>query len=109
MYFENIRRTRHLSYLLIIAMVFSILSGFNAVAAKKPALNHKKLSIYEGRSKRIKVKNASAKAKVTWKTSKKSIAKIAKKKTKGKRYEKKETRKKIQEKRYKKKTRWQIK
>lgn len=84
MYFENIRRTRHISYLLIIAMVFSILSGFNASAAKKPALNHKKLSIYEGRSKRIKVKNASAKAKVTWKTSKKSIAKIAKKKTKGK-------------------------
>lgn len=51
-----------------------------ADAAKKPALSNKKLSIKVGESKKLTVKNY--KKKVTWKTSKASVAKLsAKKKT----------------------------
>ena len=51
-----------------------------ADAAKKPALSKKKLSIKVGESKKLTVKNY--KKKVTWKTSKASVAKLsAKKKT----------------------------
>ena len=75
---------KYISYILSAAMVFSMLTGFTAAAAKKPSLNQKKLSLNEGTTKRIKIKNANKKAKITWKTSKKAIVKITKKKTKGK-------------------------
>ena len=79
---------KQLAFLMSMALVVSLMSTGEAEAAKKPALSKTKLSINVGKSKKITVKNAKKKAKVTWKTSKKSIAKITKKKTKGKPYAK---------------------
>ena len=62
------------------AMVITLAPAGSADAAKKPKLK-KKVSVAVGNTVTIKVKNASKKAKVTWKTSKKSVAKIVKKKT----------------------------
>lgn len=63
---------------LTVCMTLPLASG--ADAAKKPALSKKKLSIKVGESKKLTVKNY--KKKVTWKTSKASVAKLsAKKKT----------------------------
>lgn len=66
------------------ALVVSALSFQPAEAAKKPKLSKSKLTITVGKTKKITVKNAEKKAKVTWKTSKKKVAKITKKSTKGK-------------------------
>ena len=49
--------------------------GNDADAAKKVKIS-KKASVTVGQKKTIKVKNASKKAKVTWKVKKASIAKI---------------------------------
>ena len=51
----------------------------NVEAAKKPKLSKKTLSIEVGKTKKITVKNSAKKAKVTWKSTKKSVAKIGKK------------------------------
>ncbi|WP_051437615.1 endo-1,4-beta-xylanase [Eubacterium xylanophilum] len=47
-------------------------------AAKKPSIT-KKLTVNVGKSKTLKVKKASKKAKVTWKSTKKKVAKVSKK------------------------------
>lgn len=73
-----------LSCLILAAMVLQLFAKTTVSAAKKPALSHPKLSMTEGSTKKIKVRNAAKKAKITWKTSKKSIVKIVKKKTAGK-------------------------
>ena len=53
-------------------------------AAKKPALNKKKVSVDVGSTYKLKIKNAVKAAKTTWKTSKKSVVSISKKSEKGK-------------------------
>ena len=47
--------------------------------AKKPKLSQKSMTLTKGKSKTLKVKNTK-KCKVTWKTSKKKIVSISKKK-----------------------------
>lgn len=54
-----------------------------AEAAKKPKLSKSKASVNVGKSITLKVKNGKKKAKVTWKTSKKAVAKLGKKVTAG--------------------------
>ena len=63
------------------AMVVT-LAPASADAAKKPSIA-KKASVKVGKSTKIKVKNGKAKATVTWKTSKKSVAKLGKQVKKG--------------------------
>lgn len=65
------------------AMVITLMPGNDADAAKKVKIS-KKATVAVGQTKTIKVKNASKKAKVTWKVKKASIAKITGKVTKGK-------------------------
>ena len=65
------------------AMVITLMPGNDADAAKKVKIS-KKASVTVGQKKTIKVKNASKKAKVTWKVKKASIAKITGKVAKGK-------------------------
>ena len=48
-------------------------------AAKKPKLSTSKLTVKVGQTKKVTVKNSAKKAKVTWKSSKSTIAKIVKK------------------------------
>lgn len=65
-----------ISMLLTVAVAAPMLSGsISADAAKKPKLSKTKLNIQVGSSKTLKVKNY--KKKVTWKTSKKSVAKLS--------------------------------
>lgn len=70
--------------ILALAMVMSCDSTVNINAAKKPKLNRSSAKVYIGKTVTIKVKNGVAKAKVTWKTSNKKVAKITKKVAKGK-------------------------
>ena len=73
---------KSIAAVLCAAMVIT-LAPASAGAAKKPSLK-KKVSVAVDATTTIKVKNAAKKAKVTWKTSDKKVAKIAKKVTKGK-------------------------
>lgn len=68
------------------AMVLSLAPANGAEAAKKksPSLSKKKATLIKGKSLKLKVKNGNKKAKVSWKTSKKAVAKITKKSSKGK-------------------------
>ncbi|MGI5969517.1 MAG: GDSL-type esterase/lipase family protein [Lachnospiraceae bacterium] len=61
------------------AMVLSLLIPCGRTEAKAPAMAKKKVSVNVGKTVTIKLKNASKKAKVTWKSKSKKIAKIAKK------------------------------
>ena len=62
------------------AMVITAAPANQAGAAKKASMA-KKASVAVGKTVTIKIKNSNKKAKVTWKTSKKSVAKILKKGT----------------------------
>ena len=78
-----------LSFLLVLALIFTSFSvPQTSDAAKKPKLSKKRVTVYVGKTKKIKIKNASKKAKVKWKlgknTKRKKKLKIVKKKTKGK-------------------------
>ena len=64
---------------LCLALVLSLAQTAGVEAAKKPKLNKKKVNVTVGKTKTVKVKNGVKKAKVTWKTSDKSVAVIAKK------------------------------
>lgn len=65
-----------MSVLLTVAVAAPMLSGSTPVdAAKKPKLSKAKLNMTVGSSKTLKVKNY--KKKVTWKTSKKAVAKLS--------------------------------
>lgn len=65
-----------MSMLLTVAVAAPMLSGSTpADAAKKPKLSNTKLNMTVGSSKTLKVKNY--KKKVTWKSSKKSVAKLS--------------------------------
>lgn len=61
------------------AMVLSLLIPCGVTRAKAPAMAKKKVSVDVGKTVTVKIKNASKKAKVTWKSKSKKIAKIAKK------------------------------
>lgn len=80
------RKMKALSLLLAAALTVSsvAVNDTTADAAKKPKLSKSKVSITVGKKYKIKLKNGAKKAKVTWKTSKKSVVKIVKKNTKGK-------------------------
>ena len=80
------RKMKALSLLLAAALTVSsvAVNDTTADAAKKPKLSKSKVSITVGQKYKIKLKNGAKKAKVTWKTSKKSTVKIVKKSTKGK-------------------------
>ncbi|MBE5937885.1 MAG: hypothetical protein E7265_07630 [Lachnospiraceae bacterium] len=65
------------------AMVITAAPASQAGAAKKPALNIKKKTVKPGATVKLKIKNGSKKAKVTWKASKKKMVKLSKKSNKG--------------------------
>jgi len=71
---------------LILSMVILLIPGNTTAtqAAKKPKLSKTRVSITVGKTKTVKMKNSAKKAKVSWKTSNKKVAKITKKVTKGK-------------------------
>lgn len=76
--------------LLLVAMLATVVSGAGqdaqTLAAKKPVLSQKKLSMEVGETAKVSVKNAKKKSKTTWKTSNKKVLKIVRKKTKGNAY-----------------------
>lgn len=76
------KKNRILSYALVLTLILSSYSITGA--AKKPKLNHKSIELKIGQTAVIKVKNASKAARAVWKSTKKSVAKITKKTTKGK-------------------------
>ncbi len=65
------------------ALFLSLLQVTGTDAAKKPKLSKKKLDVTVGKTVTIKVKKGSKKAKVSWKTSKKTVAAIVKKSASG--------------------------
>lgn len=74
------RKTRKtLAWLLLFSLILGILlpgmGSLKVQAAKKPTLSKKKLTLYVGSSKTLKVKNA--KGKVKWTSSKKKIASVS--------------------------------
>ncbi len=78
------KKKRIFAMALCLALVLSLAQTAGAGAAKKPKLNKKKVNVTVGKTKTIKVKNGVKKAKVTWKTSNKSVAVIVKKSKAGK-------------------------
>ena len=74
---------RCFSFFLVANMLIGVLPASTSQAASKPSLNNKQLPIYVGKTAKIKMKKGDKKAKVTWKTSKKTIVKIVKKTGKG--------------------------
>lgn len=80
----NMYGKRTLACVLAATVVISQLAVTGeASAAKKIKLNTSKVSLKVGDKTVIKLKNGNKKAKVTWKTSSKAVAKIAKKTTAG--------------------------
>ncbi len=77
---KHVCELRKLSVMaLSFAMVLSLLIPCGRTEAKAPAMAKKKVSVNVGKTVTVKLKNASKKAKVTWKSKSKKIAKIAKK------------------------------
>lgn len=66
------------------AMVITLAPASSSDAAKKLKLSKKTANISVGQTVKIKLKNAKKSTKVKWKSSKASVASIAKKVTKGK-------------------------
>ncbi len=80
---RTIKKT--MAAILCAALVVSLVPAGSADAAKKKVkLSSKKVTVEVGSTVKVKVKNSVKKAKVTWKTSDKSVAAIAKKVAKGK-------------------------
>jgi hypothetical protein len=67
-------------FFLCIMFMAMLVPGLTAEAKAKPKLSVKSKSIYVGKQYQLKLKNVSKKAKVKWKTSKKSVVSIVKKK-----------------------------
>ena len=77
---KHVCELRKLSVMVLsFAMVLSLLIPCGRTEAKAPAMAKKKVSVNVGKTVTVKLKNASKKAKVTWKSKSKKIAKIAKK------------------------------
>ncbi len=68
---------RAVAFALIFIMALSLAGQGSDAATKKPKLNKKKISLYVGKTKKLKVKNT--KQKVKWSSSKKSVATVSKK------------------------------
>ena len=67
--------------IILFALVLTLLiPGMETEAKTKPKLAANKKTMTVGRTYKLKLKGVSAKAKVKWKTSKKSVVSIAKKK-----------------------------
>ena len=75
---------KYLSFLCVIALIMSLLTSVNVTAKKmkKPVLTKKKVTMYVGDKKTIKIKNVKLnkikKSNVSWKVKNKSIVKIKK-------------------------------
>lgn len=67
-----------MTILLLLSTVFSQTS-LSSAAVKKPKLSTKKVILSVGKSKKVKVKNAPKKAKISWKSKNVKIAKVTKK------------------------------
>ena len=67
----------------VLAVTSVCVPGNSADAAKKVKLNKKSVNLEAGKTVKISVKNGKKSAKVKWKSSKKSVARITKRSTKG--------------------------
>lgn len=72
-----IKFRKTMAVLLAIAMSVTFAVSSADAAAKKPKLSKKNLTLYVGKTKKIKVKRA-ANAKISWKSSKKKVATVKK-------------------------------
>ena len=72
-------RRKHMRIILFTLTVILLLPGMVAEAKTKPKLTANKKSVKVGQAYRLKLEGVSRKAKVKWKTSKKSVVSIAKK------------------------------
>ncbi len=73
-------RRKHIRIILFALAAMLILPGMAAEAKTKPKLAAKKKTVTAGQTYKLKLKGVSKKAKVKWKTNKKSVVSIAKKK-----------------------------
>lgn len=67
-----------MALLLMLGLIFSE-TNVTLAASKKMKVSSKKVTLQEGKTKKIKVKNAPKKAKITWKSKNSKIAKVSKK------------------------------
>ncbi len=74
--FQKHHRKR-VALLCLFSLVLGSFSGISDAAAKKPALNKKKLTIVKGKTKKLKIKRAKD-AKITWKIKKEKIVQVKK-------------------------------
>lgn len=65
-----------LEHLFLVMLAVLILPGVKTEAAAKVSLNKTNVSVYKGESYNLEVKNVKKGTKVTWKTSKSSVAAI---------------------------------
>lgn len=70
-------RVKILAFLLVLSLVMPFMGTIPAEAKKKLSLNRKKVTLYVGKSYRLKVKGT--KKSVRWKTNKKKVATVTKK------------------------------
>ena len=75
-------RRKHIGIILFALAVMLVLPGMAAEAKTKPKLAAGKKNLTVGQVYKLKLKGVSRKAKVKWKTSKKSVVSITKKKGK---------------------------
>jgi len=74
------RRRKHIKIILFALALMLALPGMAAEAKTKPGLAARKKTVTAGQTYRLKLKGVSRRAKVKWKTSKKTVVSIAKKK-----------------------------
>ncbi len=74
------KRRKHIRIILFVLALMLALPGVVAEAKTKPGLAAKKKTVTAGQTYRLKLKGVSRRAKVKWKTSKKTVVSIAKKK-----------------------------
>lgn len=82
---------RSLAILLVLVLTLGFSPVTNVEAKAAPRLNYKKITLVQGKKKRLKVRNLSRRRKVKWYSTKKSVATVNKKgvvkaKKKGKAY-----------------------
>lgn len=82
---------RSLAILLVLVLTLGFSPVTNVEAKAAPRLNYKKITLVQGKKKRLKVRNLSRRRKVKWYSTKKSVATVNKKgvvkaKKKGKNY-----------------------
>lgn len=79
------RLQKVLAGLMAAVTIMSLIPVSEAAVAAAPRISNKSITIKTGAKKTIKIKNGASKAKVTWKTSNKSVAKFTKTVSKGNR------------------------